>query len=261
MDDLKGKVAIITGAGRGTGRGIAIAYGRAGIKVVVTSRTRSTVDKLCDQIRSEGGSAIGFACDVGHRDQVFATIEQAAKECGTIDILVNAAQSFGPSANPSQTFIPIPLEEYDEDHWENTYRTGLLGTLWAMKAAFPYLKRRGGKIINFCSLAGIHGRAYSVAYNCTKEGVRALTRTAAREWGKYNINVNVINPMLASEAQIAWEAADPTEANAVRAVTPMGRFGDVIKDGGGCAIFLASSASDYITGMTFMLDGGFFMYP
>ena len=262
MGDIRGKVAIITGGGRGTGRGIAIAYGRAGAKVVVASRTQATVDSAF-AMRSSGrvGLALGITCDVGQRDQVFAMVGRAASTFGTVDILVNTAQAFGSSKNPSQTFIPLPLEEYDEDHWEHTYRTGLLGTLWAMQAAFPHLKKRGGKIINFSSMAGQHGRAFSAAYNCTKEGVRALTRTAAREWGKHNVTVNVISPMLASDAQIAWEKADPTEANAARAMTPLGRFGDPIKDGGGLALYLGSSDSDFITGMTFMLDGGFFMYP
>jgi NAD(P)-dependent dehydrogenase (short-subunit alcohol dehydrogenase family) len=261
MEDVKGKVAVITGAGRGTGKGIAIAYGRAGIKTVVTSRTKATVDAVVAQINSEGGTAHGIACDVTDRAQVFAMIDQAAKHFGTVDILVNTAQAWGTAKKPTAFITLRPLHECDEDEWDNIYRSGLLGTMWAMKAAFPYLSKRGGKVINFGSAGGQFGRAGQAAYNATKEGVRALSRTAAREWGPYKINVNVINPMTASDATVEWEKSDPAAVKAVCDQTPLGRFGDVIKDAGDVALFLASKYSDYLTGMTFMLDGGFFMAP
>src|SRR5581483_6037095 len=125
-------------------------------------------------------------------DQVYSMVEQAVQAFGGVDILVNAAQGFGTERNPVATTVLQPLETFDEEEWEYTYRTGLLGTLWAMKATFPHMKDRGGKIINFSSTAGLASNPGSAAYNMTKEAVRSLTRTAAREWGKYKININAI---------------------------------------------------------------------
>jgi 2-hydroxycyclohexanecarboxyl-CoA dehydrogenase len=110
-------------------------------------------------------------------------------------------------------------------------------------------------------MAGQIGNAGSAAYNATKEGVRALTRTAAREWGKYRINVNVISPSVRTDALDEFERKDPEFIEAALRQVPLGRFGDPSKDAGALALFLASSDSDFITGMTFMLDGGLFMYP
>jgi NAD(P)-dependent dehydrogenase (short-subunit alcohol dehydrogenase family) len=261
VGDISGKVAIITGAGRGIGRGIALTYGRAGAKVVVASRTQATVDRVVDEIKREGGTALGVRCDVGERAQVFRTVALAVETFGTVDILVNNAQAFGPPSKPSSVWILQPLEAFDEDDWEVTYRTGLLASLWGMKAVFPHMKGRGGKIINLSSMAGQIGYAGAAAYNATKEGVRALTRTGAREWGKYKINVNVISPSVRTDALDEFERKHPESIKASLANVPLGRYGDPIKDAGPLAIFLGSSDSDFITGMTFMLDGGLFMYP
>jgi NAD(P)-dependent dehydrogenase (short-subunit alcohol dehydrogenase family) len=258
VSDISRKVAIVTGAGRGIGRGISIAYGRAGAKVVAASRTAETVDSLVAEITNEGGTAIAVQCDVGDRNQVFRLIDRAVEAFGAVDILVNNAQSFSLSGNADGH---QPIETFDEQEWELIYRTGVLSTLWAMKAAFPFLKNRGGKIINLGSMSGQAGLAYYAAYNATKEGIRALSRTAAREWGKYNINVNVIVPAVRSDAFDRLERDNPAYIAQMLAAIPLGRWGDAVKDAGGLAIFLGSNASDYITGMTFMLNGGQFMYP
>ena len=261
MTNIEGKVAVVTGAGRGIGRGIAIAFGRAGTKVIVSSRSEPSMNKVIDEIKAAGGTANGVTCNVGVRDQVFSLIDRAREAFGPVDILVNNAQSFGPAKNPTGSIIPQPLETFDEDEWEHTMRTGLLSTLWGMKAVFPYMKDRGGKIINVCSLAGLTGVPGMAAYGATKEGVRSLSRTAAREWGKYKINVNVINPHVRSDAMNEFEKANPEYMASILASIPLGRHGDAVEDAGGLAVFLASSASDYLTGGTFMLDGGMTMVP
>jgi NAD(P)-dependent dehydrogenase (short-subunit alcohol dehydrogenase family) len=258
---LKDKVAVVTGAGRGIGRGIALAYAAAGAKVVVSSRSQGSIDDTVEEIRRTGGTAIGTACNVGDRAQVFAMVAAAADALGPPDILVNNAQGFGTAQNPSNVARLQPLEIFDEDDWDHTYRTGLMGTLWGMKAVFPHMKDRGGKIINFGSMWGQVGNAGSAAYNCTKEGIRALTRTAAREWGPHGINVNVINPSVRTDALNELDAERPEIIEQALKTVPLGRFGDPVRDAGGLAIFLASSASDYLTGMTFMLDGGLYMTP
>src|SRR5687768_5375071 len=112
MGSVTGKVAIVTGAGRGIGRGIAITYGRAGAKVVVASRTPASVESVVREIKSEGGTALGVTCDVGQREQVFDAVSGAVHEFGTVDILVNNAQAFGPAAKPSSTWILQPLETF-----------------------------------------------------------------------------------------------------------------------------------------------------
>lgn len=258
MNRLEGKVAIVTGAGRGIGRGIALAYGREGAKVAVVSRTAATVDEVVDQIRVEGGEALGVTCDVGHADQIAEMIERTVATFGTVDILVNNAQGFGTEAKPTGTPDFIDLEVFPEDEWEYTMRTGPTATLRAMKGVFPYMKDGGGKIINFGSRRGQIGHAKTLAYNCAKEAIRALSRTAAREWGPYGINVNVINPLVMSNSLKTFNAQG--HKGALDQV-PLRRYGDAEKDAGSLAIFLASSESDYLTGMTFMLDGGFYMSP
>ncbi len=260
MPDITNKVAIVTGAGRGIGRGIALSFARSGARVVVASRTKATVDTLVAEIEAEGGDALGLQCDVGERDQVFAMVERAVREYGPVDILVNNAQSFV-TPGKNTTSGRQPLESYDEADWELIYRTGVLGTLWGMKAVFPYMRSRGGKIINFGSLAGQVGIAGFAGYGAAKEGIRALSRTAAREWGKYRINVNVINPAVRTESLIELERLDPDMMQKVRASIPLERYGDPLRDAGPLAVFLASSDADFITGMTIMLDGGSFMSP
>jgi NAD(P)-dependent dehydrogenase (short-subunit alcohol dehydrogenase family) len=183
------------------------------------------------------------------------------KEFGAVDILVNNAQSFAGPNTKTNGDGAQPFETFDEEDWEVIYRTGVLSTLWAMKAVFPHMKGRGGKIINIGSLAGQTGVEGFAAYGMAKEGIRSMTRTAAREWGKHKINVNVINPTILSEALADLVKNQPEMMEKVRATVPVGYFGDPVKDTGPIAIFLGSSDSDYITGMTFMLNGGQTMFP
>jgi NAD(P)-dependent dehydrogenase (short-subunit alcohol dehydrogenase family) len=259
---LKDKVAIVTGAGRGIGRAIALAYGREGAKVVVASRTQSTVDEVAKLIRDEGGTAIGVACDVGKRDQVFATVKRAVESYGTVHILVNNAQGFGTEANPQSSTVFVACEDTNEDEWEYTLRTGPTASLWFMKAAFPHMKKQNyGKIINFASSSGQIGFPGNTCYNAAKEAIRAISRTAAREWGQYGINVNIINPALETRAFDAWKKARPEFVEALKQQIPMRRLGDPERDGGPLAVFLAGPGSDYMTGSTFMLEGGMHTLP
>ncbi|MBI1179701.1 MAG: SDR family oxidoreductase [Alphaproteobacteria bacterium] len=262
MKSLENKVAIVTGAGRGIGRGIALAYGREGAKVVVASRTKSTVEDVAKEIRDAGGEAIGVACDVGQRDQVFACVQKAVETYGTVHILVNNAQGFGTEDSPQPSTVFMACEDTDENEWEYTFRTGATASLWFMKAVFPHMKKQNyGKIINFASSSGQMGFPGNTCYNSTKEAIRALTRTAANEWGQYGITVNVINPALETRAFDAWKTARPDFVEALKERIPMRRLGDPEKDAGPLAVFLASPGSDYMTGGTFMLEGGMHTLP
>jgi len=260
MGRLENKIAIVTGAGQGIGRGISRAFAKEGATVVVASRTLSSAEKVVREIQDIGGRAKAIQCDVGFEDQVRGMVAETVAAFGAVDILVNNAQSFGTAQAPTNYPIPSPLEVSGNEEWEFTLRTGFWSTLWAMQAVFPYMKEKGGKIINFGSMSGQRGERGLGPYNVTKEAIRTLTRTAAREWGRYGINVNVINPGAKTRALEESQRDHPPKTPPEKAI-PLGRLGDPEKDIGAVALFLASSDGDYITGMTMMADGGLLMGP
>jgi len=261
MGKLDGKTAIVTGAGRGIGRAIAIEYAREGANVVVSSRTPTTVETVVKEIQAAGGEAIGSVCDVASHDQIRATVAETVTKYGTVDILVNNAQGFGTAAAPTGSPDYHKLEEFPEDEWDFTILTGLKASLWAMQEVFPYMKRNGGKIINFGSGNGIGAMKGTAAYNATKEAIRSLTRTAAAEWGRYNIMVNVIIPTMVTDSARDFLGNRPGIEEKLTAQIPLRRMGDVDRDIGPVAVFLASSDSDFITGQALHVDGGQILRP
>jgi NAD(P)-dependent dehydrogenase (short-subunit alcohol dehydrogenase family) len=221
-----------------------------------------SVDEVVAEIEGSGGTAIGVACDVGDKAQIGAMIQAAVDKFGTLDILVNNAQSFGTPEAPEGTPLPKPLETYPEAEWDNIINTGLKGTFLCMQAAFPHMKDRGGRILNMASGNGIRGHEGTVAYNAAKEGIRAVTRTAAREWGQYGITVNVIMPAIVTESSSEFIAAMSPALLASLGRNPLGRMGDAKIDAGGLAVFLCSDgAGAFMTGKTLELDGGSTIRP
>lgn len=202
MGRLDGITAIVTGAGRGIGRAISIDYGREGANVVVASRTSATVADVVAEVQATGARALGATCDVGHRDQINAMVARAVTHFGAVDVLVNNAQGFGTEDHPQAAPAYQPLEAFPEDEWDYTFRTGLKASLWAMQAVFPHMRTRGGRIINFASGNGIGAMKGTAAYNATKEAIRSLTRTAAAEWGRYGITVNVLVPTVVTDSAL-----------------------------------------------------------
>jgi 2-hydroxycyclohexanecarboxyl-CoA dehydrogenase len=260
MGTLEGKVAIVTGAGRGIGKAVATVYAREGASVVVASRTPATVDAVVESIRAEGNTAIGVPTDVSRKGDIFAMVGEAVETFGTVDVLVNNAQGFGTAAEPRVSTIPTPLEDTDDEEWEYTLRTGATATLWGMQAVFPYMKERGGRIINLSSGSGMEGFPGNTPYNATKEAIRALTRTAAREWGKYGISVNTINPSLKTDAWDNWLANNTEYVEGLKAKMPLGFLGDAEEHGAPWFVWLAGQGGDYVTGMTLFLNGGRMMH-
>lgn len=244
---LDGKVALVTGSGQGIGRAIALVYARAGAKVTVAEWKVHRMERTVEEIRAEGHSAFGVPTDVSKHDQVRTMVERTVAHFGQLDVLVNNAQSFAPRT---------PLLEITDEELAVYVDSGLKGTLWAMQAAHPHLRGRSGRIINFVSAAGMTGEAGLGSYNAVKEGIRALTRTAAREWGKDGINVNAIAPAAASKRGQDYAARDPDGFARAMAARPIGRLGDPEADVAPVALFLASEASRFLTGQTFMVDGG-----
>jgi NAD(P)-dependent dehydrogenase (short-subunit alcohol dehydrogenase family) len=261
MGILEQKVAIVTGAGRGIGRAIAEQFAAEGASVVVASRTPATVDEVVRSITDQGGTAIGVACDVGELDQLRNMVERTVEAFGAVSILVNNAQSFGTRARPEVSSPQTLLEELTEDEWDWTFDSGVKATLRAMQLVFPHMRSAGdGSIINFGSRRGIMCNPESAAYNCNKEATRALTRTAANAWGKHGIRANVINPVIETDSARGVFAQHPGTREATEQQIPLRRWGQPY-DCARAAVFLAGADSNYVTGMTLVVEGGLTSLP
>ena len=247
MDKLAGKVAVVTGGGQGVGLGIATAFAKAGAALVITGRDKSKLEGVLETLKGLGAEVAISPGDVRKRADAERAVQTAIDRYGRLDILVNNAQSSLPGK---------PLEELDDDAIRLTFESGLLGTIQHMQAAFPYLKDRGGSIINLGSREGIYGGLGFGVYAATKEAIRGLSRVAAREWGKHKIRVNVICPAALSPAAVKYLAEFPEQAAMYLKEISLGRFGDPEADIGPVAVFLASSELDYLTGQTLNVDGG-----
>ncbi len=249
MGRLDGKAAIVTGAGQGIGRGVARAFAREGAAVTVAEINRETGGAVAHELEDElGAPALFVPTDVLDRDEVRRMVAATLEAFERVDVLVNNAYVAAPFAR---------LEHKSGDDLLLAYRGGPLHTLWAMQAVFPHMVGQGGgRIINFVSLNGINAHMYSADYNAAKEAIRALTRTAAREWARHNILVNAIAPAAATPAYVAFAEAAPQNAAEMLEQNPIGRMGDPERDIGGVALFLASDDSRYVTGNTLFADGG-----
>jgi NAD(P)-dependent dehydrogenase (short-subunit alcohol dehydrogenase family) len=250
MHGVDNKVIIVTGSGRGVGKGMALHLGKGGARVVVAEWKEHLLSETCAELTELGVENLGVVCDIQHKDQIDAMVAQTVERFGRVDALVNNAQTFRPLS---------PIADVTEDDVDVFYTSGVKGTLWAMQAVYPHMKQQGwGRIVNFASSMGITGGTGFAAYNASKEAIRALTRTAAREWGADGIVVNAIAPAAATHH---GEAGKQSEGYRIFIQNcPMGRQGDPELDIAPIAWFLCSDASRYLTGHTFMADGGAFMW-
>ncbi len=251
MSRLDGKSAIVTGAGQGVGRGIAIALAKAGAKVVAAGRTLKKCERTVEEIEDAGGKALALACDVSVRDQVDALVAKTVTEFGGLDILVNNAH----------TSRPLTLIEDTSDADLALALQGFHGAVYAMQAALPHMKAQGGAIINLGSVAGIRGDSGFSSYAAAKEAIRAFSRSAAREWGRYGIRVNVICPFSDSPGLGYMIRTNPEFVKQLTAETALGRYGSSEHDVGHTAAFLAGTDGAYITGQTLNVDGGIWIAP
>jgi NAD(P)-dependent dehydrogenase (short-subunit alcohol dehydrogenase family) len=250
MHSVAGKVIVVTGSGRGVGRGMAVHLGKGGARVVVAEWKPELMADTVAELESLGVDVLGVRCNVMDQGEIDGMVAATVERFGRVDGLVNNAQTFRPLA---------PVADVTEHDIDVFYDSGVKGTLWAMQAVYPHMRDQGwGRIVNFASSMGITGGTGFAAYNASKEAVRALTRTAAREWARDGIVVNAIAPAAADHH---GDAAKQSEGYRIFVEScPMGRQGDPELDIGPLAWFLCSDACRYLTGHTFMADGGAFMW-
>jgi len=256
---LENKAAMVIGAGSGLGRAVAVEFAGEGARTAVVSRTPAHVDQVVAEIEAAGGQAVGAVCDVADRWALVGAVALVAERLGGIDVLVNAAQGHGTRARPG---LPTErrLEELLPEEWDYQLLTGVTATFTAMQAAFPHLARSRGSVVNFASRDGELGTPGLGAFNASKEAVRALTRTAAREWGRHGITVNVIDPRALSDTMQALLDQHPGRQEWIEDQIPMGRLGDP-REVARVAVFLASEDARVLTGHTVVADGGWVMTP
>jgi NAD(P)-dependent dehydrogenase (short-subunit alcohol dehydrogenase family) len=241
MGILDGKVALITGAGQGVGQGIAFAFAKEGARIAAIGRTESKLLDTVKQIAGFGGEAVSIVADVNDGDAIQASIDATLAAFGRIDILVNNAYGIALG----------PLLSLNDDDFERCMTGSPLATFRHLKAAGD------GAIINLSTSATRRWDASNYGfYAASKRAVEALSRAAASEWGADGIRVNTIAPHALSPGLKGWIEANPEEARAFFKTIPLGRVGDCERDIGAAALFLASPAARYVTGVVLPLDGG-----
>ena len=250
------KVALVTGAGQGIGKAIALRLVQDGFAVAIADYNDATAQAVADEINQHGGQALAVKVNVSKRDQVFAAVEQARKGLGGFDVIVNNA-GVAPST---------PIEEIREDVIDKVYNINVKGVIWGIQAAVDAFKKEGhgGKIINACSQAGHVGNPELAVYSSSKFAVRGLTQTAARDLAHLGITVNgycpgiVKTPMWAEiDRQVSEAAGKPlgygTQEFAKRIT--LGRLSEP-EDVAACVSYLAGPDSNYMTGQSLLIDGG-----
>ena len=244
--DLGGRVAIVSGAGRGMGSHFAVALARYGADIVLCSRTRSELEEVGAEIRGLGRRVLIQQMDVLKNSEIQAMVEATVKEFGKIDILVNNA-----GLN-----VPQWAEEVTEEAWDRVMNTNLKGLFFVAQAVGRVMiKQKRGKIINISSQSGSVGLIMRAAYCASKGGVNLLTKVLAVEWAKHNVLVNAIAPTFVETPLTKPMLAQEDFRNYVLGNIPLGRVGkpgDVI----GALIYLASEASSMVTGHVLLVDGG-----
>lgn len=243
---LEGRVALVTGAGRGLGRTMAVALAAAGADVVVSSRTAAEIESARDEIRGLGRRSEAITADTTRESDCNHLMDQAVRALGSIDILVNNA-----GINIRKPVLELTPEEY-----RRVLATNLEGYFLCARAAGRHLVEQGhGKVINVSSIMGSVALPGQAAYASSKGGVEQLTKVLALEWALHGVQVNALAPTY-FETELTRSLFEDTERNSfITGRTPMGRWGQP-HELAGAVIFLASRASDYVTGHTLVVDGG-----
>ena len=251
-DLLKGRTAIVTGAGGGIGRGLACALGLAGANVVIAARRAETGEETAEMVRQDGGTALAVATDVADRAAVDRMVAAAVARFGGVDIAIHNASS-GLSGKS------FSLEEVTDADWDEQVGVALGAAFHLAQATFPYLKDTGrGRFIVFNSSQGLHGGAMNPVYAATKSAQRGFVKALAREWGPYDIVVNAVAPAALTDAAKVYLESDPERSRKAMASFPLGRMGDMRDDIGAAVVALSSDYWRYVTGLTVPVDGGYY---
>jgi NAD(P)-dependent dehydrogenase (short-subunit alcohol dehydrogenase family) len=263
--ELTGKLAIVMGGGRGIGKGVALTLAEAGADVLVVSRTETEVLQTAEEVRELGVRGIGVRADATNPEDVDRVVEAAISQWGRIDILVNGAGG----ALVRKPLVPLPdasppwakdLAEFGtittQEEWSSMMDANLLCTFLATRAVGPHMiQQRKGKVINITSMTGAKGYPYHVLYCTTKAGGIMFTQSLALEWAPYHVNVNAIAPGYLATQMTDVYMQDETMTRRFINSIPMKRLCEP-REVGLLAVYLASEASDYMTGQTIFLDGG-----
>lgn len=243
------EIAIVTGAGGGIGEGVARVFARAGWSVVVAEIDPVRGQAVADSLQALGGRGVFVETDVGDLASVRAMVQRTIDVFGRVDVLVNNAY---PTGSPASS-----VSDIGDERLTQSMTAGFHAVLAAMQAVYPSMAaQRWGRVINMCSLNGVNAHAGTIDYNCAKEAVRTLTRTAAVEWGKDGITCNAICPGAVTAAFRKRMQEMPEVFEGIQKMIPMGYSGDPEEDIAPVVMFLASEGARYMTGNTLFVDGG-----
>ncbi|RYF73921.1 MAG: glucose 1-dehydrogenase [Comamonadaceae bacterium] len=249
MFDLTGKVALVTGGNGGIGLGMAKGLAQAGARVLIAARNADKSAAAVAELRALDSDSLALTADVTDESAVARLFAEVGERCGRLDILVNNAGST----------VRKPVHELSLDEWHRVMDTNLTSAFLCCRSAYPLMKRNGsgGKIVNIGSMASIFGMAYAPAYGASKGGIVQLTKAMAASWAADGIQVNAVLPGWIQTALTDGAREQVPGLNErVIARTASGRWGQP-QDLAGIAVFLASSASDFITGTAIPVDGGY----
>ena len=248
MQRLKGRVALVSGAGQGIGRAIALAFGREGARLGLAELEPDRLATTQAELDAIGAEGVAIPCDVGRREDCERAVSETVEAFGGLDVLVNCA---------AWAKVGVPVAETSDDLYARTMDVCMTSVFWTSRAAFPYLEASPcASVINFASNAGTEGMSHNAVYAAAKEAIRGFSRSCAREWGPLGIRVNMLRPIAASPSVQQWIADNPKVAAQQAERMPLGRYGDPERDIAPVAVFLASDESRYLTGVTLPADGG-----
>ena len=241
------QVALVTGAGQGVGRGIAMALAAEGATVVLATRTVAKAHDVKAEITDLGGQALALELNVKDPAALQQCVDTVSETYGRLDFLINNAQE-----------VPLgALLEVTDQAYADGMTSGPQATFRLMRACYPLLAKQGGSIVNLATGAAIRSNARNFgAYTAAKEAIRALTRAAATEWGEVGIRVNAILPLAETPAMVMWREMDAAGYKETMSEVPLGRMGDCEHDIGRVVVFLCGPDSSYISGHSIPIDGG-----
>lgn len=244
-DELRNKVALVTGGGSGLGEATAKVMARQGATVIVVGRRAEPLEAVVEAIKAEGGKAESKVVDVSDENAFVSALEAAASAHGYLDILVNNAVAFNWG----------PLEDITTEQWHENFTTTVDGTFWGTRTALKLMKERGGSVINLGSIVGEFGTAWMSGYSASKAAVENFSRTAAVEGAPNGVRVNVVVPAVAQTPATEGMLSDDAARKNTEKLIPMGRVAQSEEVANAIA-FLASDAASYITGAVLPVDGG-----